>query len=201
MRFVMYIIKVLFVFSDWNFELLFCKSVLFRFRFYSSGPKIFTLETPVWKQSWPQWLPRRPKNLLSYLRKFGAEMCLGTTEQLWILDPAHPCHIYISGLCQIHFVRVSRLIPSLSDSALQLTSDHEPLCVGCILFGINSRITNIHSAFVIIVRHISQRYLYRDVFQSSERLWFLAPFDPTTFLHRFHSSTHQVPHAKSAQCC
>ena len=110
MRFVMYIIKVLFVFSDWNFELLFCKSVRFRFRFYSSGPKIFTLETPVWKQSWPQWLPRRPKNLLSYLRKFGAEMCLGTTEQLWILDPAHPCHIYISGLCQIHFVRVSHLI-------------------------------------------------------------------------------------------
>ena len=52
-----------------------------------------------------------------------------------------------------HEAWASYIISHHSNSTLQLTSDHEPVCVWCILFGINSRITIIHHAFLLIVRH------------------------------------------------
>ena len=45
----------------------------------------------------------------------------------------------ISLICMSHLYNTC-----LSNSALQLTSDHEPVCFRCILFGINSHITNSH---------------------------------------------------------
>ena len=54
---------------------------------------------------------------------------------------------------------VSYIIPSLNNCTLQLTSDHEPVCVWCIFLGINSRITQYPPCLSIISRQLTSSHV------------------------------------------
>ena len=69
---------------------------------------------------------------------FGCQMCQGITFDMLNLSQGYKTVPQGQG-CMAHF----------SNSTLQLTIDHEPVCVWCILFRINSCIINMHRAFYL----------------------------------------------------